>query len=338
MQGKVAVIVVGLVMVLAVSAAAQGDSARDEMRRRRGPEFRPRSGWSQESTARNGYVFINGALIASPYVIRQAEGQLTINGKAVASDPEGPLPPHEIAQSLENQAAFIAFDGQPIVLLQDARLIDCLRILSNEDLASRNLNTIFQYSWPDHVDRNQWRAWMSTYVLPEPVRTDALARVADSDAARVEGETVIAANQRLSTWAYPLTIFGMLMSVISFGHLLQFPPRGNSDLVPSRRRAELCRATVIFLVMVVILSSLDLVWTLLTSQAGQMNELNPIGRELLNDPLLLAIFKIAATLCSCGLLLMLRRHPRAQLASWWMCLVCTLVTFRWLVLNSMFVA
>jgi hypothetical protein len=53
---------------------------------------------------------------------------------------------------------------------------------------------------------------------------------------------------------------------------------------------------------------------------------------------MLSIFKATATLLSCSLLLFLRRHPRAQLASWWLCLVCTLLTFRWLVLNSMFVA
>src|SRR5690606_27472157 len=103
------------------------------------------------------------------------------------------------------------------------------------------------------------------------------------------------ANQRLQSWAYPLTVFGMLASVISFGHLLQYPPRGSYDVVPSRRRRDLCRATVIFLAMVVILSALDLVWTLLVSQAGQMNELNPIGKELLDDPWLLAMFKTGVT-------------------------------------------
>jgi hypothetical protein len=89
--------------------------------------------------------------------------------------------------------------------------------------------------------------------------------------------------------------------------------------------------------LIAALSGLDLVWTLLASHAGQMAELNPIGTQLLGNPLHLSLFKITATVASCSLLMFLRRHPRAQLATWWMCLICTVLTFRWLVLHSMFI-
>jgi len=69
-----------------------------------------------------------------------------------------------------------------------------------------------------------------------------------------------------------------------------------------------------------------------------MRELNPLASRLISDPEALVAFKVVATLLGCGVLFALRRHSRAQLASWWMCLVCTMLTFRWLMFNSMFIA
>lgn len=338
MQGKFGVVALGLVCLCATALWAQPDRNRGPERRWGGPGFRPPAHAPlYEQKVGNGFVFLDGEYVPPPYVVRQEGDQITLNNHEISLAADNGLPGRELAESLESNLCVIAFADRPIVLIHDSRLVELFRILLSPTPEPRAVQPLLD-QLPAHSDQEQWRAWLATYELPDNVRATAEKMVRDADAARAEGELAIAANQRLSTWAYPLTVFGMLMSVVSFGHLLQFPPRGNPDLIPSRRRAELCRATVIFLIMVVILSGLDLVWTLLTSQAGRMNELNPIGRELLSDPWMLSMFKVVATFCSCGLLLMLRRHPRAQLASWWMCLICTLLTFRWLVLNSMFVA
>jgi len=81
---------------------------------------------------------------------------------------------------------------------------------------------------------------------------------------------------------------------------------------------------------------IDLVWTVLAHQAGSMRELNPIGSQLFSNPVNLIIFKTAATSLAIALLFRLRQIPLARQASWWCCLVLTLLTARWLTFHSMF--
>jgi hypothetical protein len=50
----------------------------------------------------------------------------------------------------------------------------------------------------------------------------------------------------------------------------------------------------------------------------------------------LILFKAIAVSVTIGLLYALHRRPVAQVASWWSCLVLTLLTARWLTFHSMF--
>lgn len=63
-------------------------------------------------------------------------------------------------------------------------------------------------------------------------------------------------------------------------------------------------------------------------------EMNPLGSQLLLDGVSPLAFKVTTLAVSVLLLFVLRRYRGAQLASWWMCMVCTLLTFRWIVLDS----
>lgn len=81
---------------------------------------------------------------------------------------------------------------------------------------------------------------------------------------------------------------------------------------------------------------IDLIWTVVASDSVSMRELNPLGRQLIDRPMHLVAFKLATTTTAIGLLYSLRRSPIAQAASWWSCLVLTLVTARWLTFNSMY--
>jgi hypothetical protein len=146
------------------------------------------------------------------------------------------------------------------------------------------------------------------------------------------------ALERLSLLAFPLTLLGMILSFIASGHLVTHPPHPLDEEASEKRLQISQRATVISIGLLIALSGLDLVWTLLTSQAGQMVEVNPLASQLVEDPYRLIAFKVTVTLGSCGILFALRRRHSARLASWWLCLALTLLTFRWLVFHSMQVA
>jgi hypothetical protein len=85
-----------------------------------------------------------------------------------------------------------------------------------------------------------------------------------------------------------------------------------------------------------LLSVVDLIWTISASATGSMREMNPLGNELIHDPIRLILFKTVAVSVTIGLLYSLHHRPIAQVASWWSCLVLTLLTARWLTFHSMF--
>ena len=90
------------------------------------------------------------------------------------------------------------------------------------------------------------------------------------------------------------------------------------------------------LLLVAMLSMVDLIWTILASHTGAMRELNPLGRQWIDSPAQLVLFKFTVVSTAIGLLYWLHQRPIAQVASWWSCLVLALVTARWLTFNSMF--
>ena len=91
------------------------------------------------------------------------------------------------------------------------------------------------------------------------------------------------------------------------------------------------------LLFAAVFSSIDLILTILGANADQIRELNPIGNLWIKDPQHLAGFKVAVTFSCLALLWLLRKYKRAQIAAWWVCLVLTLVTCRWVLMTSLFV-
>lgn len=141
----------------------------------------------------------------------------------------------------------------------------------------------------------------------------------------------------LNRAAYPLSTLGMLLVALASGQLLiNRPPQGKThQLNDSSEDAK--HSTTRFVFMIIGFSALDLVWTILASHDGSMRELNPIGSHLVSDPRLLIAFKVVTTGVAASILFALRSVNRVHLASWWLCLLLTLLTARWLVFNSLLV-
>ncbi len=80
--------------------------------------------------------------------------------------------------------------------------------------------------------------------------------------------------------------------------------------------------------------AIDLGWTTVNSGNAHFQEMNPLGSRILLDGNALTLFKLSSVLASLTLLFVLRKYKGAQLASWCVCMICTLVTFRWIILDS----
>lgn len=177
-----------------------------------------------------------------------------------------------------------------------------------------------------------WNRLIAEFEPDLEFTTRAEAELAEAEAAEAAGYEIASANQLLSKLSYPLTIFAMIVVVFGFGHLLNHRPGIDTDEENAARPI-----VVKSLVIIALLSCVDLVWTIAATQAGAMRELNPLGSKLITDPAQLTLFKFVVTGTSISILYCLHRRPVAQMASWWCCLLLTLLTARWVVFQSLFV-
>lgn len=179
-----------------------------------------------------------------------------------------------------------------------------------------------------------WKQWLLSF---EP-NTDLYERmryeVERSDTMVATADAKLQAAGRLERFTYPLTIVGMLLSVLALGHLLKWATRIVMAESATGESGDIIRCAEVALLLMLAMSALDLVWTILAGQAGIMREVNPLAAKLLQTPMQLVLFKVAATGLGFAILYVWRRRAQIQQATWWMCLVCVLLTFRWVVFDS----
>ncbi|MEZ5944676.1 MAG: DUF5658 family protein [Planctomycetaceae bacterium] len=191
---------------------------------------------------------------------------------------------------------------------------------------------------PNEGCRAKWGAWLSEFT-PEPAFAEEMQAFLNYTR---EGEATLARQERaaarLEMFAYPLTALAMIISVFGFGHLLQWVAKGFADQETTESDSHWSERnwfiTTAILLMVV-MSALDLAWTILASQAGIMAEVNPVARGMVSDPWSLALFKVAAMGIALVILYFWRHRRQIQQATWWTCLVCVLLMFRWVIFDSM---
>lgn len=316
-----------------------------------------------------GYVFLDGRYIPPPYEVEVQRENVSLNGLVLTDidlsnfkidqpvrpdrgnsmfgrrrftrDSQRPVRTRarEFASELSSAqtgTAVVLFKNRPPLAIEMTRegqdLINTL--CSPKDIEDGNYG--IPKTLTAEADRETWTQLVSEFQPTTEFLTRATEQIRQQEQTQAANDKTSHANVFAGRIEYPVTIFAMIVVVLGFGHLLSNKPviEIPSDGKPDSMHAQ--RIVGRSLLIVGILSVLDLVWTIAASQSGTMRELNPLGSQLLDNPLQLVIFKLAATSTAIGLLYWLHRQPIAQVASWWSCLVLTLLTARWLTLHSMF--
>jgi hypothetical protein len=243
----------------------------------------------------------------------------------------------EIVQNLVGGSVVVALPDQPLIVVGDGKgQYDLLKSLVGDQRP--RVTPVSVKAYLPEADQTRWNAWIAGFTATADFRERALARIDMHDRAEADAITAIAATRRLNTFSYPLSVLGMVVTTLGIGHLLSHRPPVEAKSLETDASPLAIKVLSYSLLLVIVYSALDLVWTILAHQAGQMLELNPLGSRLLENPLHLIAFKAGATGMAVVLLFMLRKYRKAQLAAWWVCLVCTLLTARWLTISPMFAA
>ena len=287
----------------------------------------------------SGFIIVDGRYLPTPYLIEVRGGEIVIGGQVI--------------QPTETPGGSRGYGGPALVDraadIQRWLSQGCLLIVRNQRLAwvvSRGqthwlLLTLDSVQSPelklqrieadDNIPKDP-EFWSATIREFEP--SDALRE-------RVNGDLSGPADQRPAAPSpglmYALNVGGMALVVLAFGALLGNQPRSCQchSCAHSGDGASFLMRNV---ALIVLLSVFDLGCTLLGTANGIMAELNPLADSVVHSPVALSAFKLTATLVGTGILIGLRQHQRAQLASWWVCLFCSLLAFRWVSFHSLFMA
>ncbi|QDV69795.1 hypothetical protein Poly24_35120 [Rosistilla carotiformis] len=334
---------------MSVASRRPSDTARDTFRERGGRIEQE----SRVNRLEEGYLFVDGERVACPLEITSIPNSefLSANGYKIwvgtrqtsrnrGRDDDSSRQFrnnrfHEryVVDSLLANRAVFAFSDSPAVILNEIVFCGNLLKFDRESDLYRDLQEAV-------TDKERFKTidtWFASYKPSQDLIDAATAVVERYEQAEQINRAQVSAATALNQLTYPMTMFGLIVGVYAFGHLMMTTPK-TPALFPEANLLDLMsRATVVSVALICAHASLDLAWTLLTSQAGQMREINPVGAQFVDSPVALITFKAIATLTACGLLIGLRKHRFAQTACWWMCLVCTILTFRWLIFSSMLV-
>ena len=312
------------------------------------------------SPSESGYFVFEGRYVSPPYVLQQRGEDLFVNGCLVpAEQTSRPSFPFGMGpggwrrygggavasrfsrmeqQFVSGALLFVQEDGtNGFIVPQNA--LSVLRVLVSDAPQNEKIQLLSDGRFP-RFNSAEWAGIVESF---EPA-SDLVEQIAQIDA---ENERLLeeahAAHRRVQfldsgPMRYGVTVAAMVLVVIALGNLLNHRPKHDGRWTDINQDADRMAMVMRNVILLVLLNGFDLGLSLVAQQAGSFLELNPLGTKLIENPAYLAAFKLTALLTSCLILLSLRRYHGAQTASWWLCLVCTILTFRWLTYNSMFLA
>ncbi len=323
--------------------------------------FRPdssREQWPARKPIENGWVFLNGKYLAPPYTIESTADNMSINGHVLPQElserfsgrrmgsgwfgrGRGEMPgwsnraffnDYGLRSFLnDSNGILLTWEGMSTAFLSGNKVgLELLEILSGRTEAPPA-----ESPWILQVpekSRPAVLALIKEFKATDEFKDRAIPVIEESLTFEAAAIRQIAAVRRLESWNYFLSIFAMVLCAGAFGHLIKSHPSFNSSPEPS---TAVRNQIYISLGLAGLFSLHDLILTLLAIDAGAMRETNPIAAELVHNPILLAAYKIVLTLFALGVMAVFWKQRIAQTASWWTCLVLTLLTARWLIVGAL---
>jgi hypothetical protein len=312
-----------------------------------------------------GFVIFEGEYLSPPYVIGQRDNELLINGRVVAAtsfdEPvQGPgqetggrrgrrsawrgvrpgMMVTRVELVLQANGMVIVLDNSIVRFADAFAALQILESLLSDATKEAKVRSLSQ-SGVERVTSAQWASIVETFRSKSELVERSRHLLERFKATWQESESsherlIAGAFFRSEPVRYGATLATMGLTVIAMGTLLTYRPDTRSRWRDYDCAGDGVAVVVRNVVLLVLLGVVDLVLTLVAQQAGGFLELNPLGNKLTDSPILLASFKGSTLLVACLILLSLRRYRGAQIASWWLCLTCTFLTFRWLTYNSLF--
>lgn len=356
--------VAGLTLMLILSTGMAGQVAAQD---NSAPSRAGRSGAQFEQTVDDGVLLVDGKFVQPPFVIESSGSTVTVNGLSclevtpkndqkkaetdsrrrrrvfdsdddVDGDYENPRSARRaaegIAETLDGSGIVVIFEGGPAQLIRSGSEVFafCDAMLAEKPSPQQVRDFLLICRRQNQLDA--WRQLLAESSPTGVFRDRLQMRHEEIQANELAGIARHKAVTRMETYSYPLTLAGMLVGVIALGHVLKWTAK---SIVAEQREdyaPEVTRCVEIALLLMLVMSAIDLAWTILAGQAGVMREVNPLAAGYLQSPLQLIVLKVIATGLGCGILYVWRTRRQVQNATWWMCLVCVLLTFRWVVFDS----
>jgi hypothetical protein len=294
-----------------------------------------------------GFLFVENRYVSLPYRVGFDENNVFINDIPLDSVVLKSLVTEQSLQNgrwlqqgfrglylhLTTGGTVVLYGDAPVLLLANSESSNLLKTLIHNSALESLANTGLAGDIQLPGESSYWKRFADGFECPQELRIRVGEVLEKERAVEERNLAELAARKNLDSSSYPLTVFGMVLVVIAFGNLLS----NEAPLdIQSSESPVMERRVKIFLMLIAAFSVLDLIWTQLASRANALTELNPIGSQLIHNPIGLLAFKTLVAVGVIGILFVLRGHRVAQRGAWWACLICTLVTVRWLTVNSMF--
>lgn len=274
----------------------------------------------------HGFVFLNGRYLAPPYVLQWNGANMTINGVRVpltsADGISGERWLARCEQRLRNDMLLVSVDGEPVKFVEPAWAVSILQVLLSNETWPAKIETLVK-SGCEQFHSGQWTLLVERFRATSEIEE----RVAALQERLATPHTPAAAGRSTAT---VLTACSMALAMIGFATIVNFRP---GESISAARGCWLVFRCVALLVM---FNLFDLFCTMTSFRAGTLWELNPLANPILHKTDSLVAFKASLTILPASILLALRHNRIAQFASWWACLLYTVLIFRWTAFNSLF--